>query len=107
MYQKKRVLIKNMKALLQQVKGRITLIIDIGSTKNMKYAFLGVCAAFIEESTAKPKVLGLALKLLHGTHDNEMIDQTVRLVMAENDIDYSDVVAVVTDGASNMKKAFR
>lgn len=92
---------------LQKVKGRISIITDIATVKSMRHSFLGILAAYIEESSCKVQVLALSLKELSDSHTSNNIIDALDFVLKEYGLTWNDINAVVTDSGSNMLKAFR
>lgn len=92
---------------LHKVKGRITIITDIATVKSMRHSFLGILAAYVDESTCKVQVLALSLKELLESHTSETITAALDQILKEYNLSWNDINAVVTDSGSNMIKAFR
>ena len=79
---------------------------DIATTKSMAASFLGMTVHFLDKYFNN-NVFALAIEQLGGRHTNELIRDSASDVLEKYGFNLDDVSAFVTDGAGNMKKAFR
>lgn len=72
---------------------------------NRGRSFLGVTIHFFDDQLNKHSYI-LAFKRMYGRHTHEMLKDLLLSVIKEFKIDLSKITHIVTDGASNFKKAF-
>jgi hypothetical protein len=107
----KKILLNESKAIqekvaleLRQVKGKITLIIDIWTDPLMLHGYIGITAHFIRGSSFKWHCIGV--KELIGSHSGENVKKAVEEKLATMGLSFNDIFAIVTDNGSNVIKGF-
>jgi hypothetical protein len=83
-----------------------SLSVDIATTRGMKNAYLGIVASFFDQ-TDQFRRIALDLCKLSSKHEAAVIKLEVEQVLEQFNLDFSNVAVVVTDGAANMKAAFK
>lgn len=87
----------------------MSIIMDIGTTKSMRHSFLGVIVYYVEEVTCVGTTEALGLINFEGgkTHSGEYIMVKLEDLLKLYGLKLEDINFIVTDGASNMKKALK
>lgn len=81
----------------------VALTIDIW-TDRRQHSFLGVTAHIFDAARGQPQSLLLKFKSFRGSHTGQSIAQAIEVCISDNSLQ-SKVHHVVSDNASNMKKA--
>ncbi len=86
---------------------RLNVVCDIWSRKSLTESYLGILVQFYDGKSETIQRAFLALKLLKGSHTSENIFSSLNEVLVKWGIPEEKVAFFVTDGGSNMVKAFR
>lgn len=83
-----------------------SIALDIATTKGMRQAFLGIVIFYVD---ADMMLKRFALDMIELTerHTGDYLNEVVKQALEEWDLHIENIAGLVTDGAANMKKAFK
>lgn len=83
-----------------------SLALDIATTRGMKSAYLGVVVSFFDDADQFRRI-ALDLRKMSGNHVAKSIKLETEDVLKRWKLNFDNIVGIVTDGARNMKAAFK
>lgn len=87
-------------------KQSFSLSLDIATTRGMKNSYLGLVVTFFDDADRLQR-FALDLRKLTGKHDATSIINETEKALQNWNLSFDNVIITVTDGAANMKAAFR
>lgn len=94
----------NVASIIQNKYG-FSIALDVATTKGMKQSFLGITVFYMDEKYDSVR-FALDVVSLRGSHTGAMIQEVTEETLRGCGLNLKDAAAIVTDGASNMIKAF-
>lgn len=83
-----------------------SIAVDIATTKGMKHSYLGVVVYYLNEQL-EIKNFAFDVIELYERHTGQYLKQVLTDALATQNLSLENASAIVTDGASNMSKAFK
>uniref|UniRef100_A0A914XU97 Uncharacterized protein n=1 Tax=Plectus sambesii TaxID=2011161 RepID=A0A914XU97_9BILA len=86
---------------------KVAIILDLWTQASYKYGYLGVSASFLSPLTKDLKVVLLGVRPLNHPHSAKRIQACADNILDEFGLDQQKISRILTDGASNMLKAYK